>query len=433
MPKAIASNLVQMPAAVRQRGHPRTSMLISDYALLCCLGLCLAIVIAPAELMLERLPTKHVPIIFALVALLAILLGKALFPSRAKIARATGDLPKNPSSIIFLPLLLLALLIVAGGSWARFILDTQNSFLVAGIYCFVAPLTAYLLLQSSDALRLLRSYFLFLITASIVVFAILAMNYGVKQVYHELQFLFPPIAVLAALTAKTNLGKLAGISYFIVLAALFKKNTGYLIALLVLAYIAALYLWPLWKQQKDVLRRSLLVYGIGAGALACTLLLAYLFINREQYLPSGNPAFRLVTYERAWLRFLDSPLWGNFFTGPAAERFTAFDTGVSNNILPTHSDLLDILAHGGLLGIALWGWAMMRIARSVLRTLRLRTQSPLLPYVHTLACMSLGAILTYAFNPILLQPSKALLLWSHVGLMVGAVLLIARENRSHAQ
>jgi hypothetical protein len=384
----------------------------------------LVIVVSPEDLMLERIPVKHLPLLFGVAALGWVILGRALFP------RAPEKEGHTHVFRPFIPLLLLAAMIITGGGWARFMMDTQNSFLVAGVYCLAAPLAAVILMHSSDPARWLRTYFGFLIAASTAVFVLLAMNYGVRQIYHELEFLFPPLAVLAVTTAKTRTGKMVGVIYFLLLAALFKKNTGYLIGLLVAAYLAVLYLWPMWQRHKDVLRRAVLLYGIAAVAALCALLIAYLFLNREQYLPSGNPAFRLVTYERAWLRFLESPLWGNFFTGPAAERFTAFDTGVSNNILPTHSDLLDILAHGGLLGAALWIWAMAKICRATLSALQASAQSALLPYIHTLACMSLGAIVTYAFNPILLQPGKALLLWSHLGLMVGAALLIDKTTSS---
>lgn len=422
MPKVASTYIIQEPIQGTLVRNRQPALLLSDYALLCCLALALFIVVSPEEWALERMPTKHLPVVFGLMALGFMLLGRALFPQVPAVLRHIN--PITP----FIPLLLLTALIILGGGWARFMWGVQNSFLVAGVYCLAAPLAAVILANSSSPQHLLRTYFGLLSATSVAVFGLLAMNYGVRQVYHELEFLFPPLAVLAALSIKSRAGRIAGVAYFLLLAALFKKNTGYLIGLLVACYLTVLYLWPIWQRQKDVLRRAVLVYATAAAAGMVALLIAYLYLNREQYLPSGNPAFRLVTYERAWLRFLDSPLWGNFFTGPAAERFTAFDTGVSNNILPTHSDVLDILAHGGLLGAALWFWAMARVAHTVLHSLKHGTQSALRPYVHTLACMSMGAIVTYAFNPILLQPGKAMLLWSHLGLMVGAALLINKTN-----
>ena len=51
------------------------------------------------------------------------------------------------------------------------------------------------------------------------------------------------------------------------------------------------------------------------------------------------------------------------------------------------------------------------------------------PYAHAFAGISLCAILVYAFNPILLQPAKALLLWTTLGLLVGVTLLGSAQVR----
>ena len=54
------------------------------------------------------------------------------------------------------------------------------------------------------------------------------------------------------------------------------------------------------------------------------------------------------------------------------------------------------------------------------------------PYAHAFAGISLCAILVYAFNPILLQPAKALLLWTTLGLLVGVALLARRESEAQS-
>jgi hypothetical protein len=48
---------------------------------------------------------------------------------------------------------------------------------------------------------------------------------------------------------------------------------------------------------------------------------------------------------------------------------------------------------------------------------------------HALACMTLTGALVYAFNPILLQPDRALLLWCNTGLLLGMA-LCHRQGRS---
>jgi O-antigen ligase len=191
------------------------------------------------------------------------------------------------------------------------------------------------------------------------------------------------------------------------------------------SYLVLFFLLPRWRRH-EALRRLTLLHWSGLALLALAALAAFLIANRTPYLPSGSPQFRLLTYERAWHRFLASPLWGTLFTAPGAEKFRGFDTGVSNNILPTHSDVLDLLANGGVLAIALWLWGLARVMRLAWRALHrpLAATDPLTPYAHALACMSVAGVLTYAFNPILLQPDKALLLWANLGFLTGAARLI---------
>jgi hypothetical protein len=218
--------------------------------------------------------------------------------------------------------------------------------------------------------------------------------------------------------------------FFLLLAFLFKKNTGYLTGMLVVVYLLRFYAWPRWSLQERV-RRATMVYWTAIALLVCTALIAFLVINRTDYLPSGSPGFRLLTYQRAWQHFHASPLWGNWFTAPGSEKFTGFDTGVSNNILPTHSDVLDLLANGGVMAIVLWLWALWRVARLAYGTV-LRPEwasDPLAPYAHMLAHSSIAGVVTYSFNPIFLQPGKALLLWANFGLLAGISLIVKHRQR----
>jgi O-antigen ligase len=404
------------------RSRPRPGLVMTEYLFLCALGLALLIAVDPLELALERLAyTKHLALLAALAAL-------ALTLAAARIFGAVRAQPLDPMPTLR-PLIGLAFFIIVGGLFARIVLDIQNSFLVAGVYMLCAPMAAAMLLHARAPARLLRAYFALLIAAALVVFAGLAQNYGVRQVYHELEYLFPALAVFAAFGVRRALLRWAGVALFLLLAVLFKKNTGYLAGLLVVAYLLAFYFWPHWS-RKNAVAKAAALHGTFIALLLLAALVAYLVINRETLLPSGNPAFRLLTYEKAWLRFLDSPLYGTLFAAPASEFFTGFDTGVGTNVLPTHSDVLDILAHGGLLGFGLWAWAMWRTARLALSgALRADARThPLTPYAHALACMSLSGIMTYTFNPIILQPGKSLLLWGNLGLLVAISLIVQQET-----
>lgn len=400
-------------------------LVMTDYGFLLGLALALLVAVDPFELNWEHtIQTKHVPMLIALPSMLLAVVGKRLFHERMNYA---GAIPTMA------PLLALAAMIIGGGLYARFVLGIQNSFLIGGVYMGAGPIASAMLLRCDDPVRLLRAYAAMLLGAGAVVFAGLAVNYGVRQVYHELEYLFPSLAVFCVFAARRAWLRWAGLLLFLLLAFLFRKNTGYLAGLLVIGYLLIFYVGPKWSVL-DMVRRATMVHWTAIALLVCAALIAYLVENRTHYLPSGSPEFRVLTYQRAWQRFLDSPLWGTGFTTPGSEKFSAFDTGVSNNILPTHSDVLDLLANGGVIAIALLLWGLWRVARlAYSMVLRPKCASdPLAPYAHMLAHSSIAGVITYSFNPIFLQPGKALLLWTHLGFLVGISLIVKHRDRRNS-
>jgi O-antigen ligase len=174
-------------------------------------------------------------------------------------------------------------------------------------------------------------------------------------------------------------------------------------------------------------RRAALVYWLFVLGATAAALFAWLGSRGALDLPTGNVDYRMETYGAAWQRFLDSPLWGTLFATEAVEKFTLYSIRGSRNTLPSHSDVMDLLANGGILAMALWIYALGRIARVVRANLLVSQQLDhgWAPYAHTLAVMSAAGVVTYAFNPILLQPPMAFLLWTNLGMLVGLALRAA--------
>lgn len=394
---------------------------MTDFGFLMTLALAFFLAVDPVEWRLERIAlTKHLPLIMMLPFVLLTLVAARLQPVPQKIPQVNHWLH---------PLLGLAAFIVVGSLYARFQSGIQNTFLFAGVYICVTPMAAFMVVQTAAPMNLLRVYLWFCILAGLVVFVGLAANYGVKQVYHELEYIFPPLAVYFAFLNGHKTVKWAGFLFFLTTAFLFKKNTGYITAILVVAYLMVFLILPKWAKL-DGLRKMVATYSTIIVLLISAALATFILANRDSYLPTGNTEFRTLTYTRAWERFVASPAWGSGFTAAGTEAFTGFDTGVANNILPTHSDILDILANGGLVGFGLWLWGMLRVAKlaysSVLDSRN--ATHPLAPYGHMFACMSIAAIPTYAFNPLLLQPAKSMLLWANLGFLVGISLLVKEET-----
>lgn len=178
----------------------------------------------------------------------------------------------------------------------------------------------------------------------------------------------------------------------------------------------------------------MLLFGtVFIAALAAT----YFHLRQadREFIPSGNTEFRLHMYELAFDKFTDSPLWGTVFSDSPVQKFELYDTGVARNLLPTHSDLLDLLAHGGLIAIGLWLLAHLRVFGAVRRTILARREAHsrhVYAMTQTLTCMMLLAIVTYAFNPMLLNPSRALLIWSQVGMLAGLACHFAQATPNRA-
>jgi O-antigen ligase len=126
----------------------------------------------------------------------------------------------------------------------------------------------------------------------------------------------------------------------------------------------------------------------------------------------------------AWNRFLDSPLWGSGFAREATEKFGLYDIGIAGNVLPTHSDMLDLLANGGLLGLALFAGGFLLIGRLAWRRLLhpALAARPQARHAHALALLTLAALVTSCFNPILLHPPMAALAWANAGMLLGLAL-----------
>jgi O-antigen ligase len=215
----------------------------------------------------------------------------------------------------------------------------------------------------------------------------------------------------------------AGAAFFLAMAWFSHKYTSYRVAALCAAYLVA-FVWLPRLPRSGPLGRATAAYWGLLALLAAGAVAAAFALRGGEGGPTGNPEFRLHTYGAAWQRFLDSPLWGSGFAREATEKFTLYDIGIARNMLPTHSDQLDLLANGGLAGYGLFAAGVLMIAvRAWRRLLRpAHIARPEARYGHALALLSLAALLTSCFNPILLQPPMAALAWSNLGMLLGLAL-----------
>ena len=403
------------------RGVPQRAgagLLWTEYWFLLAVVAAAVVVVDPLELRLAaETVVKHLALAIALPAIVLTFAGFGL--------RVPGSGSAGMALLgrVLWPLLLLATLVLAGSLHARFVQGIQQTFLNVGLYMLLTYGAAAMVLRSDAPEALLRAYFRILLAAAAVMGAYLIANYGVRQVYHEQIFLVIPLAALFYAQRDRGLVRWAGCGFFLAMAWLSQKYTSYLIGALTVAYIALLIAVPSVTPRPGARRTALFYWLFVLGGTAAALF-AWLGSRGALDLPTGNVDYRMETYGAAWDRFLDSPLWGTVFATEAVEKFTLYSIRGSGNVLPSHSDVLDLLANGGILATVLWTWALARIARVVHANLLEPQQldRSWAPYAHALAVMSAAGVVTYAFNPILLQPAMAFLLWTNLGMLVGLAL-----------
>lgn len=395
-------------------------LLWTEYLYLIAIAVAAFIAVDPLRMNLSARPDiKHLALVLTLPAVALSLSGRLL--SRP------GRVPIVPRVLrLAWPFALLALFILAGSSYARWIEGLQNTFLTVGLSMSILFCAAAMTLASRAPEALLRAYFRVLLVAGLAMSAYLIFYFRVRQVYHNEIFLVIPLAVYCALAVKNTVLRAMGAVFFLAMAVLSAKNTSYLIALLVLLYLGYACWIPRLKRA-DPLNQIAGYYSMFVVLLLMAAVVFFLWSYREAYLPTGNVEYRSHAYTLAWQRFLESPIWGTLFSQQAVQKFTLYDIGIARNLLPTHSDIMDLLAHGGVIGLGLWLLGLFLIGRAAYRTLLAPRAfgHPWAAYAHALAALTFAGIITYSVNPILGHPGLAYLLWTNLGLLLGLALRVA--------
>ena len=425
----------ELPPWSKRRSAQPDSMRMSDYWFLAGLVIALFYVADPFFWRLDKIgPTKHLPLIISLWGVLLANVGYQVFDRSTASFKPSWQVIKAG-----MPLILLGIWIIVGSLYARKLNDINNTFITVGLYMLFTFLAARMVLISPARARIVRAFLLFAALAGIFMVIRMASNYdGMSVNYHELEALVIPLAVYFALrpSAGMNNNEKSYTQIFMALFFLgagfaFNKNTGFLVLIFTLIYIWIAE-WR-FRFKENLFFRFWVILWILMILIVAVIAAGYL-AQQQDLLPSGNPQYRMLTYDVAWKKFLSSPLWGTGFSGQATEKFTAFTIISAKGNLATHSDILDLAAQGGVLALLLWLWGYSRITRlSYRHALKgARPRDDLHAAAHTLTCMSLGSIIVYAFNPILLQPAKSLLLWGQFGMLLGIALYLANNPTENA-
>ena len=400
--------------SLRFREPPKIPLYAADLGVIGALVLALLFVINPTGLAFERITaTKHIPLLFSIMALLMAVASAALEPGQTALRRGAG------MGRLSRPFLLLASWVIVGSLYARYVDHVEDTFLTIGLYMLAVPGMTLYIVCSKARWRIVALYMKALsLSAGFMLLVMIAEHVGSGGRYHELEYLVVPIGVYHALRPGNSRWQVALAAFYILGWLVFLKLTGFMALGVALAYLWMVE-WRFRYKEHEPFRRWARRCMVG-GVLAGAVLAIFVMQHRGHVGPDGNLGYRMVTYRNAVNRFLSSPLYGASFDMSATARFTGFQIDAAHGHLPTHSDVLDLAANGGVLALGLLIWGYARILNYARKTIfSVRTNSELVAIAHTLACSMLTGVVVYAFNPILLEPDRALLLWSTTGMLLG--------------
>jgi O-antigen ligase len=312
------------------------------------------------------------------------------------------------------PLAMLWAYMAAGGLWTRLHYHSTESFFshaLAMTTFFFAWAFATRASPAGTVMPLLRA------TAPFWVIMLGVVCYGFatgEHLAHEIMYVFAPLPLFWGLRTDRQWVRAAAAFAILAMAALGLKNTTLV--------IGALSLYFLWVFSHPAVRSGdrapfnlkavVLLAVVGAVAYAGWTELS----NHVEDFSSGNTDFRKYNYARLWAKFLQSPIWGDRFIGTPNLIFDLYEIDVGNQVLPSHSDTLDILAHGGLLGFACWLGFVVALVRGFLATCAPAASRDEYAARITLFAVSVGALFTMCVNPVWANTTNAFMFWASLGL-----------------
>jgi len=375
---------------------------------------------------------KHFPIIAISPAFILAFVGSVLFKN--KTYQNMVKAPVNNKKLMMI-IWLFAFFATGGSLYARFVSGIDNSFLTMGLYAMTAPLMVWFIRGSGNPVALIKGILLIYLFWALSAISMQIVKYGDEAVFHSREHLALAGLAILYFLAKSNTAKLAVVLLIAFAAFAGHKNTAYMIALLLFLFFFIVGGIGYAKTIKDGFVRWMFWIRAALVAVISSIFFFMIFCYVISTLPTGNPEYRLHTYEIAWNKFSSSPIWGNGYTRAATEKFDLFTVATSTQVLPTHSDPLDILANGGLIGFMLWASIFVILLRHwFLLSLNPEKQvdATLVPYLHALFCLTFSGVVVCAFNPILNSPNNAWAFWAPVGILIAA-LKVAKNTENNTE
>jgi O-antigen ligase len=360
---------------------------------------------------------KHFPLLMLAPALALHLMGMLI-----------NRQPMHASGIFAVcwPLVLMALFVITGSVVGKQLYKVDDSFLTFGVYLLLLPLLAAVPALPGDPLRWVRASAALWLIAALAALTGAAARLPTTQSLHEIEYLLVSAFVLLWFLAGGVWLKLLALLLMLAAAGLNHKLTGYIVVLLALVYIV------LEAGMRRVHKKWRGFFAIVAVVLAVVVCgaLALSYFQFRDVLPTGSPEVRMHQYQEAWRQFLNSPVWGTAYAEGSGEEFRE-STRLYN--IPTHSDVMDMLKHGGLIGFGLFAVGYCLIFRLFSQAAAAtQGQGSLHAYFLGVRFFQISALATFSLNPLLLKGPFLVVIWGNLAVGVGLALAALRRHKEAA-
>ena len=245
--------------------------------------------------------------------------------------------------------------------------------------------------------------------------------------HQEFFYILLPFCFFPYLLYRTRLSLLMSLTALLTTLYFSGKNTSYLMG--VFNVLALFGVMQYLKDQRNVRRLIFRSIVFSLPVLVIFFIIWYQ-LYFEGLISTGNLSFRVFLYLDAFNIFIQSPIVGDFFTKTPVHDMTKYFGRFlieKYRVLPTHSDVLDLLAHGGIIALIIFLKFIHSLYRNFFRNLVKVRDKGLQAFYILLFITSLDLLLIMTFNPVFNIPINGFLAWFYLGVLASFNHLMNRK------
>jgi len=240
-----------------------------------------------------------------------------------------------------------------GSIFSKFILNGSYTFFphLISFSIFYIGLFFFDSLSKQKLLSFIYSYYNIIKICFVLFLGVLFFNYKYSFFLSGFQTHYAIFGIILCIPNSSRVNKLLFLIFCFISLMFIKKNSAIIILLLWI-------LFYLYKSTNKILKKIMILFYL--------LLFLFLINNfytiigfKENLLPefsTGNIKTRIIMYQSSIDKFLESPLYGNFFMDSPLIDYNYFAGRdlTDSGYVPVHNDILEILSNGGIFFLVLF-------------------------------------------------------------------------------